>query len=59
MRVGLVQLLQKNNNISLSKQEVCCHTKQTSSMVDLRGIHSNDTVEFEDTTCIKTHGMQL
>ena len=56
MRVEFVQLLQKNINISLSKQELGCHTKPTTSMAE---VYSNDAVVFEGITCIRTHGMQL
>ena len=58
MRVGFVRLLQKNINLSLSKQEVHvdCHTKRTTNMAE---VYWNDAVVFEGTTCIKMHGMQL
>ena len=46
MRVRFVQLLQKNINISLSKREVGCHTKRTTSMAE---VYSNDAVEFKRT----------
>ena len=55
MRVQVVQLLQKNTgiNISLSKQEVGCYTKRTTSMVE---VYSNDIVVFKGTTCIRRMG---
>ena len=38
MGVGFVGLLQKNINVSLSKQEVEWEMKQTTSITDLGGI---------------------
>ena len=46
MRVRFVRLLQKNINICLSKREVGCHTKRTTSMTE---VYSNDAVVFEHT----------
>ena len=46
MRVRFVRLLQKNINISLSKREVGCHTKRTTSIAE---VYSNDAVVLERT----------
>ena len=55
MRIQFVRLLQKSINISLSKQEVYCHMKQTISMAD---VYLNDAVVFEGPRVLRRMGSQ-
>ena len=44
MRVRFIRLLQESINISLSKREVVCHTKRTTTMEE---VYSTNAVVFE------------